>query len=82
MKHLFICILLLASLHTTDFKYKGYETSDTNYVTGQILLPDYVHPDTLVVVNADSLNWCMENYDATCDGDILDILNAFCKPLK
>ena len=32
------------------FKYAGYECNDTNYINGQILYPDYVHLDTLVVI--------------------------------
>lgn len=62
------------------FKYTGYETSDTNYRNGQILYPDYVHTDTLVVVNADSLNWCIANYDIASDGDISDVLRAYTVP--
>ncbi|MEO7044309.1 MAG: hypothetical protein ABI091_03320 [Ferruginibacter sp.] len=63
------------------FRWSGYETSDTNYFNGQILPPDYVHENILVVVNADSINWCMENYNIAGDGDILDVLNAYCEPL-
>lgn len=65
-----------------SFKYAGYETSDTNYRYGQILYPDMVHSDTLIVTNADSLNWCFENYDIASDGDINDVLRAYCRPLK
>lgn len=59
-----------------------YETDDTRFKNGEILMPDYVHTEKLMVVNADSLNWAMEYYDAASDGDIADILNAFCIALK
>lgn len=65
-----------------SMKYEGYETCDTSYYNGEILYPDYVHEDTLIVVNADSVNWCMANYNAACDGDIKDILDAYCTPLN
>lgn len=65
-------------IHNEGFKYSGYETDDTNYYAGEVLLPDMVHSDTLIVVNADSLNWCMANYDIASDGDINDVLGAYC----
>jgi len=52
-----------------------YETDD-KFFNGQILLPDYVHPDTLIVTDARFINWCMVKYDAASDGDIADILKA------
>jgi hypothetical protein len=58
------------------FKYAGYESDDTNYINGQILLPDYIHPkDTLVVINAPYLNECLARPDIGSDGDIMEILN-------
>lgn len=61
------------------FKYSGYETSDTAYYNGEILYPDMIHDDTLIVVDASKLNWCMKYYDIASDGDINDVLNAYCK---
>lgn len=58
------------------FKYAGYESDDTNYINGQLLLPDYIHPkDTLVVTNAPYLNECLARPDVGSDGDIMEILN-------
>lgn len=59
-----------------------YETDDTKFYNGEILAPDYVHKNWLVVTNADSLNWAMEYYDAGSDGDIMDLLRAYCVPMK
>lgn len=56
---------------------KTYET-DTKFHKYEILYPDYAHTDTLVVIQADSLNWCMEHYDIASDGDISDVLYAYC----
>lgn len=53
-----------------------YETDDTQYVNGEVLYPDYIHSDTLVVTDAAFLNWCMRYYNAECDGDISDILRT------
>lgn len=58
------------------FKYAGYESDDTNYTNGQILLPDMIHPnDTLIVTNAPYLNECLARPDVGSDGDIMEILN-------
>jgi len=54
-----------------------YETDDLSFKNGEILYPDYVHDDTIIVSNADSLNWCMENYNIASDGDIWDVLHAY-----
>jgi hypothetical protein len=59
-----------------------YETDDLSFQDYEILYPDYVHLDTLIVINADSLNWCMEFYNIASDGDINDVLRAYCVPLN
>ncbi len=59
-----------------------YETDDLSFKNGEVLYPDYAHQDTLIVVNADSLNWCMENYDIASDGDIWDVLHAYSKQIS
>lgn len=56
-----------------------YETDDTSFKNGEILLPDYVHTDTLIVVDAKFLNECMQNYDIASDGDINDVLRTTTK---
>jgi len=58
-----------------------YESDDTGFYDGEILLPDYVHSDTLVVVSSKFLNWAMEHCDAGSDGDISDILGEGTIPL-
>jgi hypothetical protein len=64
------------------FKYAGYESDDTNYVNGQILLPDGLHSDTLVVTNAPYLNECLARPDVGSDGDIMEILNETCTRIQ
>ena len=56
-----------------------YESDDILYRDGDTLLPDYVHSDTLIVTDAKTLNWCMENCDIASDGDINDVLSITTK---
>jgi hypothetical protein len=56
-----------------------YETCDTNFYNGEVLLPDMVHHDTLIVVDAGYLNKCMADYDIESDADISDILSVTTK---
>jgi hypothetical protein len=56
------------------FKYAGYETDDTTYFNGQILYPDYVHLDTLIVTDATRLNQLIGGDDIGSDQDIIDVL--------
>jgi hypothetical protein len=49
----------------------------------QVLLPDYAHADTLIVVNADSLNAIFSREDAPAtDGEIDSLLHLYCKSIK
>lgn len=57
------------------FKYVGYESDDTNYTKGQILLPDMVHSDTLIVTDGAYLNECLARPDVGSDDDLFEILN-------
>lgn len=68
-------LAVLDSLHT-------YESDDTGFYDGEILLPDYVHSDTLVVISSKFINWAMEYYDAGSDGDISDILGEGTIPIS
>lgn len=54
----------------------SYETDENRFYNGEILLPDYVHADTLQVINADFLNEMIidNGYNAESDGDIYDLL--------
>lgn len=61
----FIIVLAFSAYHgTTDQQYKQ----------GQILYPDYVHTDTLVVTDANKLNWRFENLSMATDEDISEAL--------
>lgn len=54
-----------------------YETDESpKFYNGEILMPDYVHQDTLQVINADFLNEMIlsNKYDIASDGDIYDVL--------
>lgn len=70
MKKVFIALALLCACNQNTQEHHTYKN-------GEILLPDYVHLDTLIVVNADSLNWAMGYYDPASDGDIADILRIY-----
>lgn len=66
--------------HTWPEYSHSYET-DESYYNGEILLPDYVHIDTLQVINAQLLNDVLSN-DTTgliqSDGDIYEVLQEGC----
>ena len=70
---LIVLQLVACSARTNEHTY---ETDDTKYFNGEILPPDYVHEDTLVVIDAAFLNYLMENYDVASDGDISDCLRV------
>jgi hypothetical protein len=42
---------------------------------GEILYPDYVHDDTLIVYDPEYLNQCLSDGRLKTDGDIMEILN-------
>lgn len=76
-----ICYLMSCNTahNTINVSEHTYETDDTHFYNGEILLPDYVHSDTLVITDAKFINWAMEYYDAASDGDIFDILHSGAK---
>lgn len=82
-----LCILSYLS-HRKDapatkvFKYSGYETDDTSYYNGQLLFPDMIHQDTLVVVDAKQLNECIASPYVASDGDLIEILNETTQKYK
>lgn len=81
MKKLII-ILCLISCNKPEPKTTtviSYET-DSHFINGQILPPDEVHLNTLIVINADSLNYWLSNYDVSCNGDVLDLLQLYTVP--
>jgi hypothetical protein len=77
MKYLMSCsvlgLILIAIIFATSmFKSEG------RFYNGEILLPDYVHADTLVVTDAD---WLNKHYDsAITDGGIMELLNHSTRP--
>ena len=50
------------------------------YVNGEVLLPDYVHGDTLVVLDAYNLNKVCDGVDSaiTTDEGIDSVLHLYC----
>lgn len=52
-------------------------SAPNGYYDGEVLLPDYAHPDTLIVVDAKSLNMAMKHSDGS-DGNISYILHVYC----
>lgn len=62
-------------------EYTAPVTTDSVwYHNGEVLLPDYVHSDTLIVTDATFLNkWLICNeYNVGGDGDIDDLLHKGC----
>ncbi len=59
-----------------------YETDDTHYYQGEVLYPDYVHDDTLIVTDAAYLNWAMDSANIASDAEINDALIQGTKILK
>lgn len=86
---LFICLLLaILGSHvscTNKLKASGnghtYESSDITYYNGEILLPDYVHTDTLVVIDAELLNDIITQPDIASDQDISECLTGTTVPI-
>lgn len=64
------------------FKYEGYETDDTCYYIGQILYPDYVHLDTLVVIIPKLLNRMMADPTVGSDEELSEILGECTIPIQ
>lgn len=50
------------------------------YKLGEVILPDYAHSDTLIVVSPDSLEYHMNLSDGT-DQSINFVLHKFCVPI-
>jgi hypothetical protein len=46
-----------------------------HFKMGEILYPDYVHEDTLIVYDPEYLNQCLSDGKLKTDADILEILN-------
>ncbi len=59
-----------------------YESDDNTFYNGEILTPDYVHQDTLIVTNAELLNKLMQSPDIDSDQDIANILRRTTQPLN
>lgn len=76
----FIMGLMYIGIFVID-KDKGQLGTFTN---GEILLPDYAHIDTLIVVNATALNkiFDVELPEPATDGEISDVLHKYCVPIN
>lgn len=78
---LFGCTLILASaMYATGYVkdneftyYPEVTTTENKFYNGEVLLPDYVHNDTLVVINAKLLNDELQYCDGS-DGSYNDLL--------
>lgn len=57
-----------------------FKENRADFKAGEILLPDYAHDDTLIVVNPDGLNAEIEMCDGS-DGDISAVLHRYCAVL-
>lgn len=50
-----------------------------HFQNAQVLLPDYAHTDTLIVIDAQGLNAAIETLQPRTDGEISDLLYTYCK---
>lgn len=80
-----MAIYFAAYVSDNEFKHKepaasvhSYETDEHRFYNGEILMPDYVHLDTLSVTDADFLNEMIieDKYQIQGDGDISDLLGV------
>jgi hypothetical protein len=81
---LLIFCFLLALLFNLPACYKTKTSDGGNLAplrSGQILYPDYVHLDTLIVVNAALLNEGIDKCDGT-DYEIAGLLYRYCVPMN
>ena len=74
MKQFFYLFFATIFLGCKQEKSNGAEM----YYNGEILLPDYIHDDTLIVVDAEKLNVEIDSCDGS-DGDISEALYRNCK---
>lgn len=63
--------LLFGSCVQNDFKTVDFK----EFNEGQILYPDYAHSDTMIVLNADSLNYYIQF--AITDNEINEVLKRY-----
>lgn len=77
---LVIVSAIIAAYSNLENSANAVHTQQNKFYNGEILLPDYVHLDTLVVVAADSLNRMMPQTDGS-DFEINQLLGAFCVPV-
>lgn len=76
LSYLLVIVGILLISSALDNSIKESKIDDTSFYNGEILYPDYVHQDTLIVTNAVFLNKWMEEYDVASDGDIMDLLKV------
>jgi hypothetical protein len=68
-------LIVITGLFGYIIEARGCTQTAPAFYNGQILLPDYVHADTLIVTDAEYLNECMKDGKFKTDGDIREILN-------
>ena len=56
-----------------------FKVDRADFKDGEIVLPDYAHDDTLIVLNSFKLNEAIDNCEGT-DGEIDSVLHLYCKP--
>lgn len=64
-----------------SYQMPTYET-DNSFKSGEILLPDYVHLDTLVVLDGLRLTWHIQSPDVASDEEISEILGEYTIPIQ
>lgn len=79
-----VAVIAIVALITTrtqrPAQVPAFKPDRANFKAGEILLPDYAHDDTLVVINPSGLNRDIDNCDGT-DWEIAGALYRHCAVL-
>ena len=73
-------ILLITILFTQCTEQQHFKENRSEFKTGDIILPDYAHSDTLQVLDGNKLNIAIDSVSS--DGEIDSVLHIYCKPYQ
>ena len=86
MAYLHFAAAALCAIPLLFFKPPGKQTifkqDRANFRNGEVLLPDYVLSDTVVVIDADGLNYAIDSTDVGTDGEIDSVLDLYTIPFQ
>lgn len=77
MLYLFLALIFALLIRGARMERKQeYKQTRAEFRAGEIILPDYAHDDTLIVINPDGLNNAIEK--VSTDWEIDGVLHRFC----